>query len=444
MKTLRSITTPWIFLTSITLAVGCGDAGGGDSGEEGTSADTGGNTSEPTGGAECVEDEEITAAIESDTTWSCNKTLGGIVYVKNGAVLTIEPGVTVRGKTGSALVIAQDSRLEAAGTKEAPIVFTSSQPEGARMPGDWGGVVFLGKASTNLAAGVGQAEGLEDAAAYGGDDPAYNCGTLKWARVEFVGFELTTDNELNGVTFYSCGTGTTVEYLQVHMGLDDGVEWFGGGFDVKHLVITGVQDDSLDIDQGFNGTIQHAFIQQDPGVGNYCFEISNQDIDLNASPRTAPTLCNVTCIGSGSAGDTKSAGVKLKEGGTASIYNSALLNYESGVVDLTEEATEMQATMGAIKIMNNVFFEPGDPAYVVSEGSTFDLQGFIEDAANANRVDTDPMLTSTSWVPANAMPRDGSPLLSGAGAAAGCEAADYLGAIKADDWTAGWTNYALN
>lgn len=442
MTTLRSIVPKGLLLSTLALVAGCGDAGSDDTAEEGTAEDTGA-TSEPTGGGDCLEDEEVTAAIESDTTWSCDKTLGGLVYVKNGATLTIEPGVTVRGKSGSALVIAQDSRLEAAGTKEAPIVFTSSQPEGSRAPGDWGGLVFLGKAKTNLGGGVGQAEGLEDAAAYGGDDVAYNCGTLTWVRVEFVGFELTTDNELNGVTFYSCGTGTTVDYLQVHMGLDDGVEWFGGGFDAKHLVITGAQDDSLDIDQGFTGTIQHVFIQQDPGVGNYCFEVSNQDINLDASPRTAPTICNATCIGTGSAVDTKSAGLKLKEGGTAALYNSALLHFKAGVVDLTDGPTVTQADAGATKLLNNVFFEPGDPAYVVSDGSTFDLKGFVEDPANMNRVDTDPMLTSTAWT-ANIVPSDGSPLLSGAGAASGCEAVDYVGAVKTDDWTVGWTQYALN
>jgi hypothetical protein len=443
MHSLRS-TTPWLLVSSLTLVFGCGDPQDNESTGEDTGSDTGAMT-EPTTG-DCTENEEVTEPIDGDTTWSCDKILGGIVYVNDGATLTISPGVTVRGKSGSALVVAQGGRLEAAGTQEAPIVFTSSQPEGSRAPGDWGGVVLLGKARTNLGGGVGQAEGLEDAASYGGDDAAYNCGTLKWVRVEFAGFELTTDNELNGVTFYSCGTGTTVDYLQVHMGQDDGVEWFGGGFDAKHLVISGAQDDSLDIDQGFNGTIQHVFIQQDPGVGNYCFEVSNQDINLDASPRTAPTICNATCIGTGSGNDTKSAGIKLKEGASGSLYNSALLNFKNGGVDLTEDATVMQAESGAIKITNDLFFQVGDPPYVVSDGSTFDLKAFVEDAANNNHIDVDPMLTSTTWTSANIQPQAGSPVLGAGGAASGCEATDYIGAVKdgTGDWTTGWTIWALN
>jgi hypothetical protein len=439
MKNLRGI-LPCLLIPS--LFVGCGDDGGGSSGDE---SDTGtASDSEPTGEpGECVAGEEVVDAITADTTWSCDKTLAGLVYVQDGATLTVEPGVTVRGKSGSALVIAQGGRLEAVGTKEQPVVFTSSQAEGARAPGDWGGVVFLGRATTNLGGGVGQAEGLSENAAYGGDEPDYDCGTLKWVRVEFAGFELTTDNELNGVTFYACGTGTTVDYLQVHMGQDDGVEWFGGGFDAKHIVVTGAQDDALDIDQGFTGTLQHIFIQQDPGVGNYCFEVSNQDINLDASPRTSPKICNATCIGTGGGG-TKSAGIKLKEGASGKFWNSVLGWFESGGVDLTDGPTEAQAESGAIVIKNDLFYKLGDPAYVVSDGSSFDLQGFVEDPANMNQLDVDPRLTSVDWAAPNAVPLAGSPVLGAAGAVDGCEAADYIGAVKdaAGDWTTGWTNFA--
>lgn len=443
MQSLRS-TTPWLLISTLALVPGCGDTQGNEDSADESADDTAGDTGAPTGGGDCEENEEVTEAITADTTWSCDKILGNIVYVTDGATLTVEPGVTIRGKTGSALVIAQGGRLEAAGTQEAPIVFTSSQPEGERAPGDWGGLVFLGRAATNLGGGVGQAEGLEDMAAYGGDDPGYNCGTLKWARVEFVGFELTTDNELNGVTFYGCGTATTVEYVQVHMGLDDGIEWFGGGFDAKHLVISGAQDDSFDIDQGFNGTLQYLFIQQDPGVGNYCFEVSNQDINLNAAPRTAPTVCNTTCIGTGDTNETKSAGVKLKEGGTGSFYNSIFTSFKSGSVDLTDDATVQQKD--SIHFKNDVFFQPGDPAYVVSEGSDFDLKAFVEDPANTNHIDVDPQLSSTTWAPADIKPRDGSPVLGAGGDAPKCEPTDYIGAVKdsAGDWTQGWTNWALN
>src|SRR5690606_6823908 len=135
---------PCLLVTTLALAAGCEGGGGVDSDTAGS--DSAGETGESAG--DCVENEEVPASITEDTRWACDKLLPAdtVVTVSNGAVLTVGPGVTVRGKSGSALVIAQGSRLEAAGTADQPIVFTSSQAEGSRNRGDWGGIVLLGKA----------------------------------------------------------------------------------------------------------------------------------------------------------------------------------------------------------------------------------------------------------------------------------------------------------
>lgn len=417
---------------------------------DGGSSDTS-DTSDDSGPGE---DVEVVGEISEDTTWSSDKILGGIVTVTNNAVLTVEPGVTVRGKTGSALVIAQGSRLEAVGSKDAPIVFTSAEAAGGRNRGDWGGIVLLGKAATNLEGGSGLAEGLEKNSEYGGGsapDAGYSCGTLKWLRVEFAGFELTTDNELNGITFYSCGTGTVVDYVQVHMGDDDGIESFGGNWSGKHIVITGAADDSFDFDQGFSGKLQYVLIQQDPGVGNYGFEWSNQSVDFDASPRTLPTVSNATLIGTGGTNETKSGGIKLKEGAGAEIHNTIVTNFYNAQVELTEDATVTQADAGAIKLTDNLFFsnglaDKGATLYTVSEGSTYDLKGLVEDAGNNNQLEVDPKLGSIAWGKPDVVPAADSPVLGAGRPVAGLESTDFIGAVKdrASDWTTGWTTFAIN
>ena len=401
-----------------------------------------------TSGDECVDGAEIAADVTEDTTWRCDVTLGAVVNVTNGATLTIEPGVTVRGKSGSALVVQQGATLIAEGTEAEPIIMTSSQAPGSRTRGDWGGLVLLGNAPINLAGGTGIAEGFTGEVKYGGSDAAHSCGSLKYLRVEFAGFEFTTDNELNAITFYACGTGTTVDHVQVHMGDDDGFEMFGGGFDATNLVATGIGDDSLDIDQGFAGKLQFIFIQQDPADGNYAFEISNQDVNLDATPRTAPRIANVTAIGGSS---PKSAGIKLKEGAAGEFYNVIVTNFNGAQVDLTESQTEAQATAGAIKIQNSLFFannRGGSGLYVVSAGSMFDLQGFVEDAGNGNLFDVDPQLTSAAWGAPNIIPAAGSPALNGVAPPAAFTGApsDFIGAVKDDatDFTRGWTSFAAN
>ena len=76
------------------------------------------------------------------------------------------------------------------------------------------------------------------------------------------GYEIAPDNELNGITFGGVGSGTTVEYVQVHQNADDGVEFFGGNVQAKYLVLTSIQDDSIDWDNGFQGKMQHILVKQ--------------------------------------------------------------------------------------------------------------------------------------------------------------------------------------
>ena len=133
-----------------------------------------------------------------------------------------------------------------------------------------GGLVLLGKAPINVEGGTNLIEGIDisnpdvpdNGSRYGGDDSAYDCGQLNYTRIEFAGFELTEGNELNGLTLGACGTATTLNYVQVHEGLDDGIEVFGGAPNLKHIVLSNIEDDSLDWDQGFQGNIQFLLIKQ--------------------------------------------------------------------------------------------------------------------------------------------------------------------------------------
>jgi len=450
MQNLRVSLAASLACSTLSLLLAC-DGGGGETAEDGV-------TTDPTAGGPEECDSEISGTIESDTRWTCDHTLSGIVAVKNGAKLTIDPGVTIKGGNGSALVIGRGSQLIAEGTAEAPIVLTSTLPEGSRARGDWGGLVLLGEAPNNLQTGTGAAEGLDandPSYQYGGTDTASSCGSLKYLRVEFAGFELTKDNELNGITFYSCGTGTQVDYVQSHMGKDDGIEAFGGTWSGKHIVITGALDDSFDADQGYVGSLQYVYIQQDSSTGNFGFEWSNQKDLLDATPRTHPVVSNVTFIGTGtndgSFVDTKSSGVTYKEGAAGEIHNAIISFSYNAAIELTSEATEIVADAGEIAITNTIFFknarkDDGVSVYAGGEGSSWDLASFIEAAGNNNHLEVDPMLGSSAWGMANIVPAAGSPALGAGRPVPGHEATDFIGAVKdaSSDWTRGWTTTALN
>lgn len=443
-----SLLSSTLLLTMLALPA-CGDDSNADADSD-ASGETGSEGS-TTGNGECVTDPAtankvgVDADINEDTTWTCDNVyvLDGQIFV-NGATLTIEAGTYIQGLNGSALVIEKDAMINAVGTPDAPIVMTSNSESPAR--GDWGGLVLLGDAPTNLGA-PGTAEGFVNAPTYGGDDAAHNCGTMQYVRVEYAGFAISDGNELNGITFYACGTGTTVDHVQSHMGQDDGMEWFGGGFDASHLIVTGAADDSFDIDQGFQGNLQYLFIHQDPTIGDNCFEISNQGDDFTATPRTNPIVANATCVGSGAGGD-KSKGITYKEGTNGQTWNSLITNVTNTAVLLTHPETQVEAEAGNLAFAGDLIWGNGDPQFDTDKDATWtsmDLETWITGSAGVV-IGTDAGLGSAAWGSPDISIDAASPAATaGQTLPAGFEATTYAGAVDpaGADWTQeAWVNYA--
>ncbi|NUQ43460.1 MAG: T9SS C-terminal target domain-containing protein, partial [Calditrichaceae bacterium] len=109
-------------------------------------------------------------------TWTSDNAylLDGLVFVEDGATLTIQAGTVIKGKeaptTGdntSALIIARGGKIYALGTATQPVVFTAesddvSDPNDLTLNdrGLWGGLLLLGYAEINTTTGVGQIEGI--------------------------------------------------------------------------------------------------------------------------------------------------------------------------------------------------------------------------------------------------------------------------------------------
>ena len=255
----------------------------------------------------------VQGAITANTTWSKSSyyLLKGNVYVQAPAELTIEAGTIIYGDKVSkgALVINRGAKIHAVGTAAAPIVFTSSAPKTFRNYGDWGGVVILGKAVNNQSAsqtieGISATSG--DDGKYGGTDDADNSGELQYARIEFAGIALSTDNELNGLTLGSVGSGTKIDHIQVSYSGDDSYEWFGGKVNAQYLIAYKGWDDDFDTDFGFTGNVQYAVSHRDANNGDKSgsngFESDNDGAGNQASvksPLTAPKFSNVSWFGPG-------------------------------------------------------------------------------------------------------------------------------------------------
>lgn len=316
-------------------------------------------------------------------------TIESMVYVKNGATLTIGKGCTIKGIKGkNALVITRGAKIMAEGTVDSPIVFTSN--EASPAPGDWGGIVILGRATTNAVyngnAGTGEIEGGVNTTAgdglYGGTDDNDNSGVLKYVRIEYGGYPFQPNQELNSLTMGAVGAGTTIDYVQCSYGYDDAFEWFGGTVNCKHLIAYKTHDDMFDGDFGFRGNLQFGLGISNPAdadiSGSNGFEIDNDATGSDNNPKTAPTFANFTIIGpkqtstSSAHNDFKRA-AHLRRNSRAAILNSVVVGFPTGIL------------IDGNKCANNILAEDLQVRGVVvssaSSNKNFDTAGNISVAA---------------------------------------------------------------
>jgi hypothetical protein len=248
-----------------------------------TATDTDGDTETFThvlsvGEAEFFPNEVLSGLIEENLTLTNDRIweLAGRVIVTAGNTLTIEPGTIIKGRPGDAaaasvLIIARDADIQANGTAEAPIVFTSSGDEIGvgefessldltTQRGLWGGVLILGNAPISAEAPEAQIEGIPVTVTeglYGGDNAEDNSGVFEYVSIRYTGAELGPGNELQGLTLGGVGSGTTINHVESINSSDDGMEVFGGTVNISNFIVWACDDDGYDTDQGWSGTIDN-------------------------------------------------------------------------------------------------------------------------------------------------------------------------------------------
>jgi hypothetical protein len=325
----------------------------------------------------------VSADITTNTTWSGVVKLMNKVYVKNNATLTIAPGTIIRGDklTQGSLIITRGAKIMADGTAANPIIFTSNEAVGARNEGDWGGLVLLGLAKNNQPGGVANIEGIVPTtdSQYGGNFDNDNSGILRYVRVEFAGIALEPNKEINGITFGSVGSLTTVDYVQVSFSGDDSFEWFGGTVNCKHLIAYRGLDDDFDCDFGFRGKVQFALSIRDkdlydaPGDSN-AFECDNDAAGSTATPKTRPIFSNVTLVGPKGNGTTAlptgekfEKAFRLRRNSAVSVLNSLVTGWEKG---LSIEGAPVVANLNGdtMVFVNNILTNFAQPSW--STGNT--------------------------------------------------------------------------
>jgi hypothetical protein len=359
----------------------------------------------------------VTGVITSNTTWTKNNVylLQGTVFVDSLITLTIEAGTVVRGDANtavSALVIQRGGKIIANGTPCNPIIFTSSKAIGSRVKGDWGGLIIEGRALNNLGLDV-PIEGIGTSnprGRHGGSIPNDNSGSLTYARIEYAGYIIATNNEMNSLTMGSVGSGTTINHIQTSFGLDDAFEWFGGSVNCTHLIAYRTLDDDFDTDNGYSGTVQFALGVKDPAVADAPaistsegFESDNNGTaPFTPTPKTSASFYNVTQIGAfrcaNNAGgitqptaDGFRRGSRQRRNTELKIYNSILMNNWRGLImDADVIANGLAAFKNNVIAMNytTVWTAPYAGAAVAAENAA--TATYLNNPANGNTIITNP------------------------------------------------------
>ena len=382
--------------------------------------------------SQCANDDvTVTDDISADVTWTADNEycLDGLIFVNDGATLTIEPGTVVRGvrddriTTGdgaSALIIRRGGMIMADGTAEEPIIFTaedddltSSTDLTQRDRGEWAGIIVLGKASTNQPTEDNQIEGIDfdpdagtgDAALYGGTEDDDNSGVIRYVSVRHSGFSISgiEGEEIQGITLGGVGSGTTIEYVEIFASADDGIEWFGGTVDVKYAAVAFPFDDAFDYDQGWRGRGQFWFtIADTDAAGRGGEHDGGDDGGDDAQPFATPVISNATYIGAGgtapAGGDGNDYAFRMRDGAGGFYFNSVFADFPDRAIDIENfQAAStfdsyQQYVDGNLKIENNLFFDFG-------RGSTFDDisdASFSDEGVTGGAADDDAFATYLS------------------------------------------------
>ncbi|MGJ3232715.1 MAG: hypothetical protein ACFE0P_13060 [Oceanicaulis sp.] len=395
------------------------------------------------------------------------------------AVLTIDAGVTVIGSSGSDyLVVSRGSELRSNGTATAPVVMTSrsdfagtnQSPNDDR--GQWGGLVLNGFAPINACidgSAVGgsadcEKSGEGSSGLFGGDQADDSSGSIAYTRVQYAGFRVNAEDELNGIAFQGTGSGTEVNFVQVHNNEDDGIEFFGGTTNAKHLVLTGIGDDSLDYTDGWTGSVQFVIVQHAADDGDQGFEFDNNGDENSAPPRSNPTIANFTLIGvrGSSASDT---GMLLREGTAGTFVNGIVVDFNQDCLDVDNTETFAQATAGDL-VLASTFFDCPTPFSGDSDGFSEEdfFNGVAPYTANTDNTTGTTSLAGFSFVTDFSAIEDGDGVVQTPNNATGVVPSangpesqvpvfdvtqfgsfftevDYIGAVEDanDTWYQGWT-----
>ncbi len=364
--------------------------------------------------------------LTSDRYWHINGEvqIGGDNNYKSN--LVIDQGTILFGNgSEDFLVVNRGSKIIANGTKEKPITFTSESDikDQKAKSGDWGGLVIAGNAHINSGNFDEEFEFSKRKIRFGGNIENDDSGILKYVVIKYAGAQVSKNKELNGLSLGGVGSGTTIDYIEVYQGKDDGIELWGGCVNMKHILLIGNRDDSLDTDMGYNGYIQYLYAEKyfveasETGSG---IESDNNEKKHSAKPITNPTLANFEFLGS----NGSKYGIVIRGGSGYTLINGIVSGFDKAQLAIDDSATLAN---------DKIFFQS-----VALAGSKENRDLYAADKG-VTEADIERIFSKGKHCATNAYTTEAS-VINPSDYNAFFDKAPFVGAFeKNDDWRFGWS-----
>ncbi|MDN3656781.1 hypothetical protein QWZ08_14135 [Ferruginibacter paludis] len=395
--------------------------------------------------------------------------LAASISRNRGQKLIVDAGTLVKVNDGIGITINQGARIEAAGTATEPIVFTSSAAKGA--PGN------IGENNQNEHSWLGIAISGNYPQLI--DSSVTGTGVLKYVRIEFAGRSSNLSNfqQLPSLLLQNVGRGTIVENIEASYSANQhSFKIYGGNVDASNLVSYACGGSDFVLGEGYSGRMQNLLAYRHPYFSPRAGSNTTLAGLILAGENTFTIVSNLTVLGpdlqngtnlkyfdttrAGSFGNVDGSKVAavVVEAGRFRIRNSVLLGFPRSAVYINAKLTARSLEDGSSDFRYCVYHS-NDTTHtfyltpnIYKQYTSQDLKDLLLRSDYAGQQ----FLSSSQFNFAdpfgydynpNPSPSSSSPLLSGANFDdpyfdnAFIKKVTYRGAIGADNWLQGWTNF---
>lgn len=371
-----------------------------------------------------------------------------------GESLVIDAGTLIKVNNRISITINPGAVIEAEGTAEEPIIFTSAAFTGGAGIGTgtsgseryWHGIKILGNSLTN---------------------PTMSSGKLRYVRIEFAGDE----NIVGAALLLQDVTRETVlENIQVSYAYKaPSFDISGGNCNAKYLVSYAGNYHDFYIHNGYQGKLQHLLAWRHPYFPNARLGPDLAGMFIQ-DDNTFPVISNLMVIGPdmqpgissaymspGGSNPVRAANIITTQSAKFRIRNSVMLGFPIEAYHLDNANTALSLVNGESELSWSVFHTNDTaapfylsptayPPYTSNELNAFLLASQMGNTVflqSAEFMLSDPFNYDLS---PNPSPQTGSPLLSGADFTGNFDdpffdKVSYRGAIGSENWLQGWTNF---